>query len=187
MLKPKRRRLSESINAGSMADIAFLLLIFFLVTTTILSEEGIMVKLPPWVPDQPAPHIADRNVFNVLVNAEDELLVEGERADVSSIRRTAKEFIMNPMGRNDLARSPNKAVISMQNDRGTSYAAYIEVYNEIKAAYRELWNEASNQRFGKHYQDLPGWQQKEIRNAIPLTISEAEASDFSPTGTPILD
>ena len=177
--------MSESINAGSMADIAFLLLIFFLVTTTILTDEGIMVRLPPYDPDQPVQPLPTRNVFTVLVNAQDELLVEGERTQVDDLRAKTKEFIMNPMQRSDLAKSPKKAVVSMQNDRGTSYAAYISVYNEIKAAYRELWDENAKQRFGKAYANLPAWRQKEVRNAIPLTISEAEASDFVLAGEPV--
>ena len=96
MLNKKKARKSDPVNAGSMADIAFLLLIFFLVTTTILEDQGIYVKLPPWEDVIDIEHFPDKNVLTVLVNAEDQLLVEGELMPVERLRETTKEFISNP-------------------------------------------------------------------------------------------
>ena len=134
------KRFKPEISSGSMADIAFLLLIFFLVTTTIDIDKGILVRLPP-IQDQPIPPVQKRNIFNVKVNYNDELMVRGEIIQVVQLKDKAKEFIMNPEGKSDLAIAPNQAVISLQNDRSTSYNIYITVYNELKAAYNELWDE----------------------------------------------
>ncbi|NPA34697.1 MAG: biopolymer transporter ExbD [Chlorobi bacterium] len=172
--KRNRRELPE-INAASMADVAFLLLAFFLMTTTMNIDKGIMVKLPPWDPENVIDvKVADRNVFTVLVNANDELLVEGEPMEVSKLREAAKEFIANPYGRPDLSESPQKAVISLKTDRGTSYKMYITVYNELKAAYRELRDEAAMKKYGVPFDKLPPDKQKEIRKMYPIKISEAE-------------
>lgn len=174
----KKRRLSSEVNAGSMADIAFLLLIFFLVTTQIDFDKGILVKLPAWEDDPISTPLVDRNVFKVKVNRDNQLLVEGEVGQIDGLRDQVKEFIINPMKKTDLAVAPNKAVVSLQNDRGTSYEIYLGVYNEIKAAYNELWNEESNRRYGEAYVDLPKAVQKEIRNLIPSVISESEPTEF---------
>lgn len=172
-------RMSNEVNAGSMADIAFLLLIFFLVTTTIVEDKGVLVKLPPWSNEPPdIQQLKTRNVYSVLVNAQNQLLVRGEPADLETLRENAKEFIMNPEKRPDMAEKPTKAIVSMKNDRGTKYATYLEVYNEIKGAYNELRNEEANKRFGRDYEFCTREQRKEIRNDIPLVISEAEPTSF---------
>jgi biopolymer transport protein ExbD len=172
----KKRRSSDAVNAGSMADIAFLLLIFFLVTTTILEDEGIRVRLPPYEPIPPT-NLPDKNVLSVKINAANELLVEGEELPALALRERAKEFIMNPMKLANLPSNPRKAVISLQNDRSTSYRAYLEVYNELKAAYNELWEESARVNFGKSYSDLTIAEQKSVRKEIPLVISEADPTD----------
>ncbi len=174
------RREAPEINAGSMADIAFLLLIFFLVTTTIDVDKGITVKLPPWS-DEPPPEMKlnSRNVYSVLVNANDQLLVRGEPMEPRNLRENTKIFIANPKGLANMAEKPNKAIISLKNDRGTSYKAYIQVYNELKAAYRELWDTEAEKLFGEKYEGLKTIDQKrEVRNAFPLVISEAEPTSF---------
>ncbi len=177
--KSSRERLSNEINAGSMADIAFLLLIFFLVTTTIVEDKGILVKLPPWSDEEPdISKMKTRNVYSVLVNADNQLLVRGEMTRVAELRENAKEFIMNPNKRDDYAEAPTKAIVSLKNDRGTNYKTYLEVYNEIKGAYNDLRNEAAMKRHGKEFEALSSAQQKEIRMAIPLFISEAEPTSF---------
>lgn len=173
-----KRRSENAINASSMADIAFLLLIFFLVTTTILQDEGLVVKLPPFTEEAEPPVLAGRNVLQVLVNAQNQLLVEGEVVKVNGLRNATKNFILNPLKLETLAVSPRKALISLQNDRGTSYEMYLAVYNELKAAYRELWDEAALRQFGKVYNELTGTQQSLIRKDIPLVISEAEPTDY---------
>lgn len=175
----KPRRESPAVNASSMADIAFLLLIFFLVTTTIDTDKGIRVKLPPWSDEKPDPlKLKTRNVFSVLVNANNELLVRGESMEKADLRDKTKEFIMNPEGREDLSESPENAIISLKNDRGTEYETYLTVYNELKAAYNEIWNEQAQVRYGKEYSDLDFELKKAIRANIPLVISEAEPTDF---------
>jgi len=177
--KSARDRMNNEVNAGSMADIAFLLLIFFLVTTTIVEDKGVLVKLPPWSDEPPdIQQLKTRNVYSVLVNAQNQLLVRGEPADLETLRENAKEFIMNPDKRPDMAEKPTKAIVSMKNDRGTKYATYLEVYNEIKGAYNELRNEAANIKFGRDYEFCSREQRKEIRDEIPLVISEAEPTNF---------
>jgi len=177
--KSTKDRLNNEINAGSMADIAFLLLIFFLVTTTIVEDKGVLVKLPPWSEEPPdIQKLNTRNVYSVLVNAQNQLLVRGEPADIETLRENAKEFIMNPKNRKDMAEKPTKAIVSMKNDRGTKYETYLEVYNEIKAAYNELRNEAAKRKFSRDYEFCTREQRAEIRSEIPLVISEAEPTSF---------
>ena len=183
------------INAGSMADIAFLLLVFFLVTTTMDSDFGLMRKLPPPIPaDMPEPPpIKQRNVFTVLANANDQLLVEGELMEVSELREAAKEFIANPQNKAELPEKKetevpffgttmvSKQVISLQNDNGTSYDLYIQVQNELAAAYRDLRNELAVEQFGKTFDQLVEDGDKDrvkaIRKVYPQRISEAEPKD----------
>lgn len=175
-----RDRMKNEINAGSMADIAFLLLIFFLVTTTIVEDKGITVKLPPWSEEEPdIQKLKERNVYSVLVNANNELLVRGEPMRISELRNNAKEFIANPSNRPDLSEKPTMAIISLKNDRGTEYNTYLQVYNELKGAYNELWDELSRRKFGVPYSDdLPLAQRKAIKDEIPMVLSEAEPTNF---------
>ncbi|MBL4715336.1 MAG: biopolymer transporter ExbD [Bacteroidia bacterium] len=177
-MRKKKDRSPNEINAGSMADIAFLLLIFFLVTTTMDMDKGILIRLPPWSEeDPPDVKVIDRNTFIVLVNARDELLVEGDRAEIGDLKDMAKEFIANPFDRVTLAESPLKAVISLKNDRGTSYDMYIQIQNELKAAYNELRDEEALRRYGIKYAELDKDRMKLIKKAYPQIISEAEPED----------
>lgn len=178
--KSARDRMSNEINAGSMADIAFLLLIFFLVTTTIAEDKGILVKLPPWSEEEPdITKLKERNVYAVLVNAQNQLLVREQVMRIEDLRSNAKEFISNPTQREDLAEKPTKAIISLKNDRGTQYETYLMVYNELKGAYNELWNELCQRKFGIDYSDdLPIAYRKAIKDEIPFVLSEAEPTNF---------
>lgn len=177
--KSTRSRLTQDVNAGSMADIAFLLLIFFLVTTTIDVDKGITVRLPPWSDEPPDPQkLNTRNVFSVLVNADNQLLVRGELMDEKLLREKTKEFILNPQKLENLSENPKKAIISLKNDRGTKYETYLGVYNELKAAYNELWDEKSQSLFGEPYEGLDSARKKEVRKGIPLILSEAEPTSF---------
>lgn len=179
----------QEINAGSMADIAFLLLIFFLVTTTMDVDSGIVRRLPPPLTgDEKPPDIKERNIFTVMINNRDRLLVEGQPGDIRTLRQQAKEFLTNPNDDEHLpemtiktipqlgnVRVPKNAVISLKNDRGTSYRMYIAVQNELTAAVNELRNELSLQKFGKKFTELTDEAQIEaIQSAIPIPISEAE-------------
>lgn len=186
------KREVPEINAGSMADIAFLLLIFFLVTTTMDIDSGLSRMLPPPVPEdqEPPPPIKDRNVFVVLVNRDNRLLVEGEPLKVRQLRKKAKEFIANPKNDEDLPEKKeteipffgtypvSKQVISLQNDRGTSYGTYIAVQNELVAAYNELRDELAQQKFGKKFDDLNKEQSDAIKDIFPQRISEAEPKNI---------
>ncbi len=207
-----RRDLPE-INAGSMADIAFLLLIFFLVTTTMDVDTGISRKLPEKQPeDLERPKLKEKNVFIVTVNRNNDILVEGEHyMTVDQIREEAMKFIDNggglgnPMkdaqgnslepaecdwceGAKDPASSdhPNKAIISLESDRGTSYGTYIAVQNELVGAYTDLRNRLSTKLYGVTYTQLIKDAKnsasneslkekiKNIKSKYPQIISEAE-------------
>jgi len=173
------RKIPE-INAGSMADIAFLLLVFFLVTTTIQTDTGLNVLLPPYVEEPPPPEKKNkRNVFDVLINGNDELLVRGyPLRDVYNLKDKAKEFIMNKGKDPNSSDSPTKAIVSLLNDNGTSFEMYVAVYDQLKSAYNELWEESSMNVYGRHYDDLTLDERKKIRADIPLVISEAEPTSF---------
>ncbi|MCR9290902.1 MAG: biopolymer transporter ExbD [Bacteroidetes bacterium] len=188
--KSARDRLSNEVSAGSMADIAFLLLIFFLVTTTIDVDKGILIKLPPWSEEEPdIQKLKDRNVFAVLVNAQNQLLVRNEEAQIKELRERVKEFIVNPQRREDLSEKPTKAIIMLKNDRGTAYETYLKVYNELRAAYNELWDEEAEKLYPgdfekaeRKFEDMPFAYRKAIRDKIPLVISEAEPTAFGEEG-----
>ena len=175
----KRRGLPQ-INAGSMADIAFLLLIFFLVTTTMDQDTGIARKLPPMPEEEQEkpPEIKAKNIYVVLINANNELLVEGEWTQISELKDGAKKFINNNGKDPASSDNPQKAIISLQNDRGTQYVTYIRVQNELAAAYNELRNEAAFNKYGESFVNLNKKQQKEIKKMYPQKISEAEPKNI---------
>lgn len=183
------KREVPEINAGSMADIAFLLLIFFLVTTTMDIDSGLSRILPaPLPPDAEAPPpTRERNVYVVLVNKDNRLLVEGEPMEIRDLRKGTKEFIANPEDKENLPERKEievpffglypvttKHVISLQNDKGTSYGTYIQVQNELVAAINELRDEISLQKFGKKFDDLKKEQMDAVKQIYPQRISEAE-------------
>jgi biopolymer transport protein ExbD len=189
-----RRELQE-INAGSMADIAFLLLIFFLVATTMDIDTGISRLLPPMPEEEELDddqEIRERNVFVVLINKQDQLFVEKEIVDISQLKDMTKEFFVNPNNDPDLSEKRtatidffgemevSKGVISLQNDLGTSYGIYIAVQNELAAAVNELRNDICMQRFGRRYENLDPLNPTEkdlidaVKKVYPMAISEAE-------------
>ena len=186
----RNKKAIPEINAGSMADIAFLLLIFYLVTTTMDTDKGINRMLPPYdeeLIDDPPP-IKERNIFTVLVNSSDQLLVEDEYLQISELRAKAMEFIDNNGdgsceycdGYNISTSSdnPDKAVVSLQNDRGTSYGMYVKVQNELVAAYEDLRERYAQEKYGRSYRTMDDEADadilKEIKLAYPQKISEAE-------------
>jgi biopolymer transport protein ExbD len=186
----KSRPLPE-INQSSLADIAFMLLIFFLVTTTMDVDSGIYRKLPQWIDqDQEPPKINRRNTFIVLINKNNDLAINGEFAQVSDLKERVKEFILNP--RNDINLSEredkfveglgdvkkSKGVVSLQNDRGTDYGAYIQIQNELVAAFNEMRDEFSMAQYGSKFITLSIGEQENVRKAIPTSISEAEPVEY---------
>ncbi|WPP53194.1 ExbD/TolR family protein [Catalinimonas niigatensis] len=182
----RKKRGAAEVNAGSMADIAFLLLIFFLVTTTIASDKGLAIRLPPKPdPNEPPPEVKfnERNIFKVLVNSSDAMLVQGEpMSDAGRLKEDVKAFVLN-RGRNpNLSESPDKAVVSFKTDRGTGYEKFIEVYDELKGAYYEIYAEelgiTADQVRSLEAEGEPSLQEryKELRSEIPMQISIAEPS-----------
>jgi biopolymer transport protein ExbD len=182
------RKEVQEVNAGSMADIAFLLLIFFLVTTTMDSDTGLATLLPPDVEQEPddTPPIKERNVFAVLLNSQNQLLVEGKPMRMEDLTEATKEFIENTANLENLPEKKtteveffgtyevSKGVISLRNDRGTEYQAYLMVQNELTRAYNELRQGLARRKFGKDYKDLEDEEKKAIRKIYPKRISEAE-------------
>lgn len=174
-----------------MADIAFLLLIFFLVTTTMDVDTGITRKLPPPLEtEEQEIDIKERNIFKVLVNSADRLLVEGREGNIRTLKDEVKEFFLNPYDDPELPeKNPktiellgevevSKGVVSLKNDRGTSYDMYIQVQNELTRAFNEMRDEKSMEYFGVKFDQLIDEQKiKAIQEAIPIAISEAEPED----------
>ena len=144
-------------------------------------DSGIARKLPP-MPDEEMQEddsqINAKNIYVVLINTNNQLLVEGELMDISQLREGAKRFINNNGIDPNLSENPDKAIISLQNDRGTEYKTYIQVQNELAAAYNELRNDAALNKFGKRYIDLNKTDKKEIRKMYPQKISEAEPKNI---------
>lgn len=171
-----------------MADISFLLLTFFLMTSSINTDQGIARRLPPPLPpdQKDKPEVHQRNIFVVKINYQDQLLFDGEYGQIDDLRERAKTFLGNPDNLPNLPEKEtkeipmlgkmevSKGVISLQNDRGTSYDMYLQVQNELAAAVSEMRNELSNERFGKKYVDISEDQRSAIDQAIPVAISEAE-------------
>ena len=175
-----------------MADIAFIALIFFLMVTTMDKEEGISRLLPPIpaedqkVEDQ---KVNRRNIIQVKINSNDRLLAGSQPMDVSQLKDKIKEFMTNPYDDPNLPEKEiqdipglgpvpvSKGVISLQNDRGTTYQAYITVQNELIKAINELRDDFSMKTFGKKYSKLSDEQQEMVRKAVPQKISEAEPKD----------
>jgi biopolymer transport protein ExbD len=176
------------VPAASLADIAFMLLIFFLVTTTMDVDSGLERRLPQWVEEKQDEEVdvKERNVFVVLVNRNNDLLVENEWTDIGDLREKAKEFMANPADDVNLPEKEpkeipffgevmvTKGVISLSNDLNTKYGTYIAVQNELVAAINELRDELARSKFQKPYSELDIEQQDAIRDIYPSRISEAE-------------
>ena len=138
--KKKYRRPTEEINASSMADIAFLLLIFFLVTTTIVNEKGVLFNLPKKTDKENITEelIEEKNMYNIIVNSSNGLLVENELMELKDLRQNTKKFLSNNGKDPNSSDSPQKAVVTLKADRGADFQTYLSVLNELKAAYHEL-------------------------------------------------
>lgn len=176
------------IPSASLADIAFMLLIFFLVTTTMDVDSGLERKLPQWSEENDQPEIKMRNVFSVLVNTNNDLLVQGKETNIKDLRERTKEFMDNPSNDENLPEKEmkevpyfgevpvTKGVISLQNALDTKYGTYIAVQNELVGAINDLRDELAKKQFGKPYADLEPDQQEAIRDIYPQRISEADTN-----------
>lgn len=175
MLLKKRERESAEINGSSMADIAFLLLIFFLVTTTINVDTGIgMVLPPPVTEDNPPPPIKERNLMKILVNNAGLVTMDDEPTPIDEVQTKLIEFIKNPEANEELSASPQAAIVSLKTVRETPYRIYIDMLDEVIGAYAVLRNEAANQNFGREYSQLNQEQKKIVDDIYPKKISIAE-------------
>ena len=186
------KKSTPQINSSSTADIAFLLLCYFLMTTTMGEQAGLNRRLPP-IPDKDQKvddqKINRRNIIIVRINSADRLFAGTEAMDVSFLKDKIKEFLSNPNDDPNLPEKEiqtiegygecpvSKGVISLQNDRGTSYQAYIAVQNELVKAVNELRDEFSMRNFGKKFNNLDEDRQAIVKKAIPQNISEAEPKD----------
>ncbi len=187
------KREIREINASSMADIAFLLLIFFLVATTMNVDTGITRQLPPIPPEEQQMEdikVKERDLLTIFVNTYDNILVAGRQAHISQLRAAVKEFVLNPTNNENMPEKEikeltmpdgsiwsvpvSKAVVSLTNDRGTSYDMYIQVQNELARAFNEMRDDAARARFGKDFMNLEDAERDVITKAVPLSISEAE-------------
>ncbi|MCK9254718.1 MAG: biopolymer transporter ExbD [Bacteroidales bacterium] len=188
------KRETPEVNSGSMADIAFLLLIYWLLTTTMDVDTGIARQLPP-IPDKTditEVDINKRNIFIVLINSENLLSVNGTTRKIEDLRDLTKEFVKsNPddpsmpelesvyIDKLNKRIDVGKGVISLQNDRGTTYGTYIMVQNELVAAVNELRDEAAYEHFGKrNFEALDEDQKEAVRKIVPQRISEAEPKNI---------
>ena len=192
----RKKRSMPGINSSSTADIAFMLLIFFLTTTSMDTDRGLARRLPnppdPNVKQNDDIIVKERNVLQVRLNKDNQLMVGSEYLDIKQLRAKAKEFVANPNKEESLPEKhlknipllggdcmiTEKHVISVQNDVGTSYQAYIDVQNELVAAYNELRNELAKEKFGMDYIECSEDQQKAIRDFYPQKISEAEPKKY---------
>ena len=191
------KRKVQEINAGSMADIAFLLLIFFLVATTMNVDTGLARMLPPIPPEnqqQEEIKVKERNLFLVLISGSGNIMAgtpgKQEVIDLRQLTAKTKEFILNATDSEDMPEKEDKeielpdgskwnypvslGVISLQTDRGTSYETYIMVQNELTRAFNEVRNEVAMRKFGVKFEDLNEDQRNILTKAVPLKISEAE-------------
>ncbi|MDR0537594.1 MAG: biopolymer transporter ExbD [Tannerellaceae bacterium] len=192
----KKRKKVPSLNSTSSADIAFIMLLFFLLTSSMDTDRGLQRRLPPPVPkDQKIDDtkIKKRNILVVLINTDDQVAVGGEYiTDMKALRQKVKEFVENPTNNEHMPEKievdvpffgnmlvAKNHVISLLNDRGTSYQAYITVQSEIAAAYTELRNEISQKKFGKNFIELNEEQQKAVQDIYPQKISEAEPKNYT--------
>lgn len=174
--KDKGREDPELGGAG-MADIAFLLLIFFLLVTTIDIDTGIGLQLPPAPEeDQEPPPIKERNMLNILVNAQGQVLMDEEPTPIAQVKPNVKEFITNRGEDPTLSDSPEDAIVSIKTDQATPYRVYIDMLDEVMGAYAELRNQASQSQFGVPYSQLEdeSEEQAKIQEIYPKKISIAE-------------
>jgi biopolymer transport protein ExbD len=181
----RHSKLVPEVNAGSMADIAFLLLIFFLVTATISSDEGINRTLPKDCPtgDCSEP-VAERNILRIVINNDDEVMIENNIIAIEDLKDITKNFLDNNGDgscsychgekTSDASDNPKEAVVSLQNGKNTTYKQFVAVQNELTKAYYELRNTYSINVLKKPSDKLSKEELKQVKDAYPFILSEAE-------------
>lgn len=180
MFKKNKQREEPEIGGAGMADIAFLLLIFFLLVTTIDIDTGIGLQLPPAPEeDQEPPPIKERNLLNILVNSQGMVLMDEEPTPVSEVKTKVINFIDNNGQDPDLSESPDKAIVSIKTDRETPYRTYIDMLDEVMGAYKDLRDQAAQSQFGRSYDQLDDNSEaaQTIQDIYPKKISIAEPDE----------
>ncbi len=190
----KKKRKMPGLNTSSTADISFMLLIFFLVTTSMDTDQG----LPRTLPKPPEENqenneikVKERNILNIRINKDNYLMIGDDYVSLEDVKYRAKEFIANPENKPNLPELKPKQVkllgkrmvtenhvISVQTDRGTSYGVYFQVQDQLVAAYNELRDELSKKEFGYKYEHLTPEEKEAIREVYPMKISEAEPKQY---------
>ena len=183
----RRSNSRPAVNAGSMADIAFLLLIFFLVTTTISTDAGINRKLPKKCPAGTDCSIIlnEKNILRILLNSNNEIMVEDNQVAITDLKELAKGFLDNNgdsscdycFGNKSVKSSnnPKDAVISISTDRKSNYNLYIGIQDELTKAYYDLRVAYARKTFKKAINELSDTEAERVRKAYPFQLSEAEA------------
>ncbi len=184
MIKFKKTRLQPQVSAGSMADIAFLLLIFFLVATKFIEDRGLLTQLPPDVPPTDI-QIKERNLFKIRINSKNQFLVENEiKQNLDDLSAEIKEFVLNPNNDPQLAETPQKAIISIKAQRGAKYSHFIEVLDHSKEAYYQIYGSRvglSSAEYRRLNRENPIENAKylEGKEGLPMKISIAEPDKVS--------
>lgn len=187
-------RPTPELNASSMADISFLMLIFWLTTTTMNSDKGLQRRLPPIPPEDQKTEdikVKERNVIQVKINQNDRIIAGGQIIEIDQLKDIVADFIANPTNSDTKPEKEmkniegfgecqvSKGVVSLQNTRGTSYNSYLMVQNELAKAFNQLRDDFAKANFGKVYASLDEDHRKIVRDAVPLSISEAEPKDIT--------
>ncbi len=171
------KRFKPEISSGSMADIAFLLLIFFLVATTIDQDKGLLRKLPANIEAEDV-SIHKRNIVFVWLNSNNQLMVNDVITPVSELKNQIKQMVQNKSHHISWPMSPQNAIISMKTDDGTNYNTYVQVQNEIAKAYREMRNELALELYHKPIEQISAKAELQaIKKALPMNVSEVNSED----------
>lgn len=175
------------VNAGSMADIAFLLLIFFLVTAVIPNDKGLSRKLPRICPENTNcdADIHKRNILQIILNNNNEIMVNNEVISINELTKKAINFIDNNGDKSceycsglELSTSsdnPRKAIISLQSYPNATYQKYIDIQDKLTKAYYKLRYDYAKRKFNKDFVDLNPEETKKVKEAYPFILSEAQA------------
>jgi len=159
--------MNPTVNAGPMADIAFLLLIFFLVSTEIMNEKGIPIILPPYT--ESTSKAVTPNLYEIWINSANELLVDKVEMDISALKESTKRFIYS-----NTTKTTSSLVVSINSDEATAFETYVQVYAELKQAYKEIWDTEALKLYNRGINAITKEEFQVIKKKYPLRISEVE-------------